>query len=59
MLPLPACTGWSKINLRLTPKNYEEAIKFDLWYVDHWTLWFDIKILLKTIPFIFFNRDAK
>ena len=55
----PGLTGWSKINLRLTPKNYEEAIKFDLWYVDHWTLWFDMKILFKTIPFIFFNRDAK
>lgn len=52
-------TGWSKINLRLTPQNYEEAIQYDLWYVDHWSLALDIKIIIKTIPFILFNRDAR
>ena len=52
-------TGWSKINLRLTPQNYEEAIQYDLWYVDHWSLALDIKIILMTIPFILFNRDAR
>jgi len=55
----PGLTGWSKINLRLTPKNYEKAIHYDLWYVDHWNVAVDIKILLKTIPFILFNRDAQ
>jgi len=54
----PGLTGWSKINLRLTPKNYEEAILFDLWYVDHWTFPLDIRIILLTIPFVLSMKDA-
>ena len=54
----PGLTGWSKLNLRLTPQNYEESILYDLWYVDHWNLWLDLKILFMTIPFILLKRDA-
>ena len=54
----PGLTGWSKINLRCTPKNYEESILFDLWYVDHWSLFLDLRILLMTIPFVIFMKDA-
>lgn len=54
----PGLTGWSKLNLRLTPQNYEESILYDLWYVDHWSVWLDIKILFMTIPFILMHRDA-
>ncbi len=55
----PGLTGWSKLNLRLTPQNYEESILYDLWYVDQWSLWLDIKIILKTIPFVLSMKDAK
>ena len=54
----PGLTGWSKLNLRLTPNNYEEAILYDLWYVDNWTIGLDLRIILLTVPFIIFNRDA-
>ena len=54
----PGLTGWSKLNLRLTPKNYEEAILYDLWYVDHWSLGLDIRIILLTIPFVLLMKDA-
>lgn len=54
----PGLTGWSKINLRLTPKNYEEAILFDLWYVDHWSFLLDLRILLLTVPFVLSMKDA-
>jgi lipopolysaccharide/colanic/teichoic acid biosynthesis glycosyltransferase len=54
----PGLTGWSKINLRLTPKNYEEAILFDLWYVDHWSFFLDLRIMLLTIPFVLSMKDA-
>lgn len=54
----PGLTGWSKINLRLTPKNYEEAILFDLWYVDHWSFILDLRILMQTIPFVLSMKDA-
>ena len=54
----PGLTGWSKLNLRLTPKNYEEAILYDLWYVDHWSLSLDIRIILLTVPFVLLMKDA-
>ena len=54
----PGLTGWSKLNLRLTPKNYEESILYDLWYVDHWNFWLDIRILLMTVPFVLSMKDA-
>jgi lipopolysaccharide/colanic/teichoic acid biosynthesis glycosyltransferase len=54
----PGLTGWSKLNLRFTPENYEEAILYDLWYVDNWNLGLDIRILLMTVPFVLSMRDA-
>ncbi len=53
----PGLTGWSKLNLRLTPKNYEESMMYDIWYVDHWTLWLDLKIIALTVPFVL-SRDG-
>jgi lipopolysaccharide/colanic/teichoic acid biosynthesis glycosyltransferase len=54
----PGLTGWSKLNLRFTPQDYEEAILFDLWYVDNWNLGLDFRILLMTIPFVLSMKDA-
>ena len=55
----PGLTGWSKINLRLTPKNYEESILYDLWYVDNWNVWLDVRIVLMTVPFILSSKEAR
>lgn len=54
----PGLTGWSKLNLRCTPKYYEEAILYDLWYVDHWTLWLDMLIMILTVPFVLSMKEA-
>lgn len=54
----PGLTGWSKLNLRMTPNNYEEAILYDLWYVDNWSLSLDLKIIILTIPFLLIDKDA-
>ena len=54
----PGLTGWSKLNLRLTPKNYEESILYDLWYVDNWSVLLDIQIILMTVPFVLSMKDA-
>jgi lipopolysaccharide/colanic/teichoic acid biosynthesis glycosyltransferase len=54
----PGLTGWSKLNLRFTPDNYEEAILYDLWYVDNWSLLLDLRILMMTVPFVLSMRDA-
>jgi sugar transferase EpsL len=42
---LPGITGWAQVNGRNT-LTWEEKFQYDVWYVDHWTFWLDIKILL-------------
>jgi sugar transferase EpsL len=45
---LPGITGWAQVNGRNT-LTWEEKFCLDVWYVDHWSLVLDIKILLLTI----------
>ncbi len=45
-------TGWAQVNgLRGGPPS-EERIKYDLYYIENWSLWLDLKILIMT-PFAF------
>ena len=44
----PGITGWAQVNGR-NAITWEEKFKYDVWYVDHWSLWLDIKIILITI----------
>jgi sugar transferase EpsL len=48
----PGITGWAQINGR-NAITWEEKFKLDVWYVDNWTLWLDIKIIFLTIWKIF------
>ncbi|HHH76097.1 MAG TPA: sugar transferase [Phycisphaerae bacterium] len=43
----PGITGWAQVNGR-NLLSWEEKFAFDVWYVDHWSLWLDIKILFMT-----------
>jgi lipopolysaccharide/colanic/teichoic acid biosynthesis glycosyltransferase len=45
---LPGITGWAQVNGR---NNVSWEIKFelDVWYVDHWSLWLDLRILFLTL----------
>lgn len=44
---LPGITGWAQINGR-NALTWEEKFNLDVWYVDHWSLGLDIKILVNT-----------
>ena len=44
---LPGLTGWAQINGRNT-LTWEDKFRLDVWYVDHWSLKLDIKILALT-----------
>ena len=44
----PGITGWAQINGRNTV-SWEDKFKLDVWYVDNWTFWLDMKIIFKTI----------
>jgi len=45
---LPGMTGWAQVNGRNT-LSWSEKFAYDLWYVDHWSLWLDVKILALTL----------
>ena len=41
-------TGWAQVNGLRGDTSIEERTKYDLWYVENWSLWLDIKILIRT-----------
>ena len=45
---LPGITGWTQVNGR-NAIGWEQKFRFDVWYVDHWSLGLDLKILVITI----------
>jgi len=48
LLMKPGITGWALVNGR-NKLTWEERIKYDVWYVENWSFWLDIKILFKTV----------
>ena len=53
---LPGLTGWAQVHGR-NAISWEEKFKLDVWYVDHWSVWLDIRILFMTINKVF-RREA-
>lgn len=45
----PGLTGWAQVNGLRGNTSIEERIKYDLYYLENWSLPFDFKILLKTV----------
>ncbi len=45
---LPGLTGWAQVNGR-NALTWEDKFRLDVWYVDNWSFWLDIKIILLTI----------
>jgi len=45
----PGMTGWAQVNGLRGNTSIEERIKYDLYYLENWSLAFDMKILLKTL----------
>ena len=44
----PGLTGWAQINGRNTV-DWDERLALDVWYVDHRSLWLDLRILVRTV----------
>jgi lipopolysaccharide/colanic/teichoic acid biosynthesis glycosyltransferase len=47
----PGITGWAQVNGRAS-LPWSERIELDLWYVEHRTLWLDLKILARTVTMV-------
>jgi len=53
----PGITGWAQVHgLRGDVPDYEEnkkrtvkRIKFDIWYIENWSIWLDIQIIMMTL----------
>ena len=58
----PGITGWAQINgLRGetdTAEKMRKRVEYDVYYIDHWSLLFDIRILFLTLFVGFINRNA-
>ncbi len=48
----PGITGWAQVNGR-NAITWEKKFALDVWYVDNWSLWLDIKILAITVVKVF------
>lgn len=54
---LPGITGVCQVSGR-NNLNYKEMVKLDLYYVDNWSIWMDLSILILTFPAILFRKGA-
>ena len=54
---LPGITGWSQIHGR-EEISWPERFEQDAWYVEHWSLWLDVKIVIATFMQLFRSSEA-
>jgi len=58
----PGITGWAQVNGYHGPVATEEAlcarVRYDLEYINNWSFWFDLQILVRTIKTVLGQRHA-
>jgi lipopolysaccharide/colanic/teichoic acid biosynthesis glycosyltransferase len=58
----PGITGWAQVNgyRGETSENelMAQRVRFDLEYIDNWSLWFDLKILVLTVAAVLSPKNA-
>lgn len=45
----PGITGWAQVNGLRGDTSIEKRVEYDIWYIENWSLWLDIKILFMTV----------
>ena len=53
----PGITGWAQVNGR-TNISWKEKLDYDIWYVNHVSLWLDLKIIFMTIRNVIKREDV-
>jgi Undecaprenyl-phosphate glucose phosphotransferase len=51
-------TGWAQVNGLRGDTSIYERTKYDLWYVENWSIWLDVKILIRTVVRFWFDHNA-
>lgn len=58
----PGITGWAQVNgFRGETKELEQMeqrVHADIWYVEHWSFWLDVRIIFRTIVNTMFHKEA-
>jgi Undecaprenyl-phosphate glucose phosphotransferase len=58
----PGITGWAQVNGYHGPVTSTEAlharVRYDLEYINNWSLWFDLRVLLRTIRIVLGQRHS-
>ncbi len=54
----PGMTGWAQVNGYRGDTSIEKRIELDLWYIEHWSVGLDMKILLRTLFGGMVNKEA-
>jgi Undecaprenyl-phosphate glucose phosphotransferase len=58
----PGITGWAQVNGWRgdtdTLEKLERRVDYDLYYIDNWTLWLDLKIIVRTVAIVFGDEEA-
>ena len=55
----PGLTCLWQISGRSEVKDFRDWVRLDLEYIDNWSLWLDLKILVRTVPVVFLGAGAK
>ncbi len=42
-------TGWAQVNGWRGDTSLQKRIQYDLYYIEHWSLWFDLRIMVLTV----------
>ena len=56
-LVLPGITGLWQISGR-SELTFDDLVRLDFYYLENWSIWLDVTILLKTIPAVFGRKGA-
>ena len=51
-------TGWAQVNDLRGNTDLAKRIEFDLYYIDNWSLWFDLRIIMQTLGQVVKSRNA-
>ncbi len=54
----PGLTGWAQVNGLRGDTSIRKRIEYDIYYIENWTIWFDLKIILMTFFTGFINKNA-
>ena len=51
-------TGWAQVNDFRGNTDLRERIRYDLYYIENWSVWFDLRIIVLTLVHVFRSRHA-